>query len=164
MANKLSAFVAGVLALIILGGGAWLWYNYQKPTEMPSPDEAIVKYELQTHEYFSDAPATTKYHIKTVKDLNDFYSLYSNQLAAKTEYLEHNDLFIEVRVANSGSIKHTLDAVNFDNNTVNFEISTTSPEIGTDDMAFWYFVAVIPKEKVKNLDTSAWSIPSEIKQ
>ena len=163
MANKLSAFVAGVLVLIILGGGAWLWYNYQKPNEMPSPDEAIVKYELQTHEYFENTPETTKYHISSTKDLDDFYALYSNELAAKTEYLEHHDLFIEVRVANSGSIKYTLDAVNFNNNTVNFEISTTSPEVGTDDMAFWYFVAVVPKEKVKNLNTSEWRKPSEVK-
>ncbi len=161
---KLS-IIAAILLLLVIGGGAyWLYSNgnfsHEQNTES---SEIAIKYELQTHEYYPlDKLNHRQFHIESESDLEAFYSLFSDKLEVNPEYLKGNDIFIKVAPASSGSIKHTLKDVNFDNNTVNFIISTESPEVGTDDMAFWYFVAVIPRDKLKNIDTSDWIKPSTI--
>ena len=122
----------------------------------------IIKYELQTHEYFSDMPNVYKYYIDSENELNKFYSIYSDKLDINKEYLKNNSIFIQVEQVGSGSIQMKLSSVTFDNNTVNFIIAKDSPEIGTMDMAFWYFVAIIPNNQLKNLNLSNWNKPSEI--
>ena len=77
-------------------------------------------------------------------------------------YLENNSIFIQVEEVESGSVQMKLSSVSFDSNTINFSIDRNSPEIGTDDMAFWYFVAIIPNNKLNNLNLNNWSKPSEI--
>ena len=122
----------------------------------------IIKYELQTHEYFSGTSNVNKYFIDSEVELNKFYSIYSNKLDINKDYLKNNSIFIQVKQVSSGSIQMKLSSVTFDNNTVNFIIDTDSPEIGTMDMAFWYFVAIIPNNQLNNLDLSDWSKPSKI--
>ena len=159
--QKITAIIAVILLIVIGGCSAWLYYHYSG-LNLPKTDSKIIKYELQTHEYFENAPATTKYRIRSTVDLDAFYALYSDTLSLDASYLNANDIFIMVQPANSGSVQHQLSAVNLDHDTVNFEIKTDSPEIGTDDMAFWYFVAIIPREKLKNLNLSDWETPTNI--
>ena len=154
--HKIIATTALLLILIICGCSAWLYYDYKK-VESSAPDNQIVKYELQTHEVFSDYPDNSKYHITSPEELNRFYEKYSDVLAINIEYFKHNDIFIQVQSESSGSINHKLESVNLNNNTVNFTISTDRPEIGTDDMVFWYFVAIIPRNQIANLNLSDWS-------
>ena len=122
----------------------------------------ITMYELQTSEYFRYTPDSYKYKITNEKELEDFYSLFSNRINIDVNKLKGHTIFIETRVAGSGSIKHKLEKVTYDNNTVNFVIKTNSPQIGTCDMAFWYFVAIIPNDNIKNLKLDDWSTPSEV--
>ena len=158
ISHKITAIVAVILLLVIGGCSAWLYYNYSG-LNLPQTDNEIVKFELQTHEYFENAPTDAKYRIRSTDDLDAFYSIYSNALSLDVSYLSANDIFIMVQPASSGGIQHQLTAVNLTQDTVNFEIKTTSPEISTDDMAFWYFVAVIPRDKLKNIDASDWIKP-----
>ena len=123
----------------------------------------IIKYELQTHEYFSKKPSADKYIIDSETELNKFYSIYSDKLNIDTNYLEDNSIFIQVATEGSGSTQNKLSAVTFDNNTVNFSIDRNTAEMGTSEMAFWYFVAIIPNEQLDNLDLSSWVKPSQIK-
>jgi len=123
----------------------------------------IIKYELQTHEYFSNLPSTNKYFINSETELEKFYDIYSNKLDINMEYLKSNSMFIQVEQVGSGSIQMKLADVTFDNGTVNFIVNKSSPEIGTADMAFWYLVAIIPNNKLNDLDLSNWSKPSEIR-
>ncbi len=122
----------------------------------------IIKYELQTHEYFDKTQNTNKYFIDSEQELNNFYSIYSNMLNINKDYLNDNSIFIQVKQVESGSVKLKLSSVSFDNNTVNFIIDENLPEIGTMDMAFWYFVAIIPNEKLNNLNIDNWRKPTEV--
>lgn len=136
--------------------------NLKTTSYQDENNNEIIKYELQTHEYFSDAPNTNKYFIDSENELNKFYSIYSDELAINKDYLKNNSIFIQVEQVGSGSIQMKLSSVAFDNNTVNFIIDKNSPEIGTMDMAFWYLVAIIPNNQLNNLNLSNWSKPSEI--
>lgn len=136
--------------------------NNEKTNEK-NTNNGIIKYELKTSEYFSNKPDTNKYFIDSEAELNEFYSIYSGALNINKDYLKNNSIFIQVDEEGSGSVQNKLSSVTFDNNTVNFIIDSDSPEIGTCDMAFWYFVAIIPNEQLNNLDLSHWVKPSQIK-
>lgn len=132
-------------------------------------NEEIITYELQTNEYFENAPHIYKYKIDSIEELNTFYSLYSNKLSASSSkinidknYLKKNTIFIMVEQKNSGSIKLKLSSVTFDNNKVNFNIKRETPQIVTEDMSFWYIVALVPNTKLKNINTNDWINPSNI--
>lgn len=136
--------------------------NLKNDNQQKENTDNIIKYELQTHKYFSDVPNVYKYFIDSESELNTFYDIYSDELNINKKYLSNNSIFIQVSQVSSGSITMKLSSVTFDNNTVNFIVDTNSPEIGTDDMAFWYLVAIIPKEQLNNLNLSNWNKPSEI--
>lgn len=136
--------------------------NFKNDNQQKETNDDIIKYELQTHEYFSDVPDVYNYFIDSESELNVFYNIYSDNLNINKNYLKNNSIFIQVSQASSGSTMMKLSSVTFDNNTVNFIVDKSSPQIGTDDMAFWYLVAIIPKEQLNNLNLSDWNKPSEI--
>ncbi len=123
----------------------------------------IIKFELRTSEYFSNMPKEYKYIINSEKELEKFYEIYSGKLNIDKNYLNDNTIFIEVSGVNSGSITKKLKEITFENNTVNFIIDTEYPEVGTDDMGFWYMVGIIPNNKLTNINTDNWIKPSDIK-
>ena len=122
--------------------------------------KAIIKYELQTSEYFENKPKETKYYIDDEYELNSFYSLYSNRLNIKAEILEKYDLLIEVREVTSGSKDYKLKDVKMYDYEAEFVIKEEVIKTGTDDMAFWYFVAQIPKDRFYPSYKSEWKRPS----
>lgn len=124
--------------------------------------KSIIKYELQTSEYFPNRPIENKYYIEDEYELDKFYNLYSDILDIDVKVFEDYVLFIEVREADSGSIKYELSDVNIYRDEVEFKILDNKPEIGTDDMAFWYFVAQVPKNKVDYDYCSEWVLPSNV--
>ncbi len=136
--------------------------SFKNDNQPKQTKDDIIKYELQTHEYFSDVPNVNKYFIDSESELNKFYNIYSDELNINKDYLKNNSIFIQVSQVSSGSITMKLSSVTFDNNTVNFIVNEDSPEIGTDDMAFWYLVAIIPNAQLNNLNLSNWNKPSEI--
>ena len=128
-----------------------------------SRNENIMKYELQTHEYFSGFNHNTnKFYIDSEEELEEFYSLFSDTLNIDKTYLKDNTIFIQVKQVGSGSIKMKLEDVTFDNNTVNFSITEDIPEMGTDDMACWYLVAIIPNHKLQGIKFDEWIKPSKV--
>ncbi len=161
MRYKITIIICGVLALIVIGGLTGLYVNYHKNNTSIIYND-IIKYESQTHEYFPDAPLNKKYHINSADELDKFYSIYSNNLAIDITHLEHNDILIQVQSESSGSIQHKLEQVVIQNNKLTFQISTSTPEIATADMAFWYYVAIIPKDKLINISLTDWKAPSEV--
>lgn len=130
--------------------------------EMINNKNSIIKYELKTSEYYENNLVDNKYYVDDEYELDIFYDLYSDRLNIKPEIFEKYDLFIEVREASSGSISYELEEVKIFGDNVEFIIKENSPEVGTDDMAFWYFVAQIPKGQVRILDNSEWVKPSSI--
>lgn len=164
---NLSTIFLIISLIIIITIGCFIYKSYidKQPANNKISNENnndIIKYELQTREYFTDVPNGYKYFINSETELNKFYSIYSDQLSINKDYLKNNSIFIQVEQVGSGSIQMALSSVTFDNNTVNFIIDKNYPEIGTADMALWYFVAIIPNNKLNNLNLNNWSIPSEI--
>lgn len=133
---------------------------FDKKSVKDNLNDNIIKYELQTSEYFSDIPDKNKYFIDSVDELNNFYSIYSDVLDIDKNYLENNSIFIQVEEVSTGSVTMELSSVTFENNTVNFIVNKDYPEIGTDDMAFWYLVAIIPNDKLSGLKLDDWKKPS----
>ena len=158
----IGGIVLGVIVLVVVG---ILLFKKPKEEEKPQEEEKktleVVSYELQTHEYFENKPEENKYMINTVEELNKFYYLYSDVLNIKEKELKDYTMFVEVREESSGSVENKLKSVSI-GKKVTFVIDTKSPEVGTDDMAFWYFVAMIPNERLVDVDLSDWSIPSVI--
>lgn len=126
-------------------------------------NEEIIKFELQTSEYFSNMPKEYKYIINSEEELEKFYEIYSDKLNIDKNYLNDNTIFVEVYKVNSGSIEKKLKDITFNDNTVNFIIDTEVPEIGLENMAFWYMVGIIPNKKLTNINTDNWTKPSDIK-
>lgn len=156
--------IISLILIIIIGFFIYKLYKDKQTADskLATLNNDIIKYELQTHEYFSDMPNVNKYFINSETELNKFYSIYSDTLDINKDYLKSNSIFIQVNQVGSGSIQMNLSSITFDNNTVNFIIDKNFPEIGTMDMAFWYLVAIIPNNQLNNLNLSNWSKPSEI--
>lgn len=123
----------------------------------------IIKYEIKTHKYLYEGNIIRQYYINSLEELKSFYSLYSDKIDIDENYLDSNSIFIQTIQVDSGSISIKLEDVNFDNNKVNFIIDRNVPEIGTEDMAFWYLIAIIPNDMLKNVDISDWNKPSMTK-
>lgn len=170
--------LALIIIFIIIGRCVYKLYKYKNAADIKlsglnnevaslqnkkEVNDDIIKYELKTHEYFSNRQNIKNYYINSESELNEFYNIYSDKLNIDKEYLNNNSIFIQVDQVSSGSIQKKLSSVTFDNNTVNFIVDTDSPEIGTMDMAFWYLVAIIPNEQLNNLNLSNWVKPSKIK-
>lgn len=150
-----SIFIVLVCVLII-------YKTLNKDNSMINKNNDIIRYELKTSEYFNDIPDNDKYFIDSVDELNEFYSIYSNVLDIDSNYLKDNSIFIQVKEVGTGGAKIKLSSVTFENSTVNFNIDEDYLEISTNDMAFWYLVAIIPNEKLSNLEFDEWKRPSDI--
>lgn len=146
-----------IIILILLVSLGITVYNNLKTINLK-----IEKYEIKTYEYFNNGVETTQFYIDSIEELEIFYSLYSNELNIDKTKLQNYKIFIKVEAVSSGSIEMKLADVLLKENKLNFEIEKKEPEIGTSEMAFWYFVAMIPNQKVKELDISDWEKPSKI--
>lgn len=125
-------------------------------------NKEIIKYELRTSNYVSSVPKDIKYIIQSESELNKFYSIHSKELNIDKSHLKDNSIFIQVKQLGSGSATIKLKDVTLDNNKVNFITDINSPQTGTSDMAYWYLVAIIPNQKLININTSEWNKPSTI--
>lgn len=121
----------------------------------------ITFYELKTSEYFSGVN-NGNYYINSKEELKRFYSLYSNKISIDEDKLSSNTFFIKTIQVGSGSISISLSDVNLDNNKINFIVDKNVPEVGTDDMALWYLVAIIPNNMLNDIDISDWNKPSSL--
>ena len=88
--------------------------------------------------------------------------MYSNKISIDEDKLSSNTFFIKTIQVGSGSISISLSVVNLDNNKINFIVDKNVPEVGTDDMALWYLVAIIPNNMLNDIDISDWNKPSSL--
>lgn len=159
MSKKNFYIIISFLLVLIIGVVGY--YIISQSIRIEEKDQ-IIKYELQTHEYFESKPKISKYFIDSVDELAKFYEIYSDQVDINKDYLKDHSVFIKVQEVNSGSIDMKLSSVNFQNNKVNFIIEQTVSGVGTNDMAFWYFVAIIPNKRLEGKNLSDWVKPSKI--
>ena len=155
--SKKTKYILILILIIIVDIAAFYILIYKKNNL-----NEITKYEIKTNEYFSEDLDTGKYVISSAEELDKFYKLYSSILNINEEYLGNNSIFVQTEKVGSSSTQLKLSAVTFENNNVNFVVERKNSEIGTTDMAFWYLVAIIPNEKLTNLNLDGWKKPSEV--
>ena len=121
----------------------------------------IIKYEIQTHEY--NRNKIGKYYINSKDELDSFYKLFSKDVKIDENYLYSNIIFVQIETVGSSGIKCKLNDVKIENRNISFVYDETVPEGAmTDDMASWYMIAIIPKNKLNNIDISEWKKPSTV--
>ncbi len=152
--------ICTIISVIAIGLGMLFIDIKNNTKKIKLDDNDIIKYELQTSEYFEGTIDTKKYIIDSASELNAFYNIYSDKLNLDTNYLDNNIIFIQVEQESSGSVEKKLVDVLIYDDDIYFKIKSNEPEIGTCDMAFWYYVAIIPKDKLKNLNLNSWIKPS----
>ena len=130
------------------------------PIEDIKEEEEIKKYAIQTHEYFNELTCL-KYMIDSSDELEVFNSKFDVDLKIDDVDFENYKVFIQLEQVSSGSIDKEISDLLLDNQII-FIIKSNSEGIGTDDMAMWYYVAIIPNSKLEDINYSAWQVPSTI--
>ncbi len=154
----ISYTIMTLVAILIVGGVIYLYLTYVDPIK------GIKFYERQTHQYYdSQNYSNAHYMIDSKEEFKVFKKRYDNPIKEKMNF-DKDILFIQTIPTRSSSIKMKLKRVGIKDEKLVFRIKTKTPKIQTDDIAFWYFVAVIPKEKLKGIDLSNWQHPSKVKE
>jgi hypothetical protein len=154
----ISYTIMTLVAILIVGGVIYLYLTYVDPIK------GIKFYERQTHQYYdSQNYSNAHYMIDSKEEFKVFKKRYDNPIKEKMNF-DKDILFIQTIPTRSSSIKMKLKRVGIKDEKLVFRIKTKTPKIQTDDIAFWYFVAVIPKEKLKEIDLSDWQHPSKVKE
>ena len=130
------------------------------PIEKEEEEKEIKSYAIQTHEYFADL-TVLKYVISSKEELKVFNSKFDVDLKLDKNVLEDSKVFVELEVVSSGGIQKEVTEVLIDD-SINFLIKTDSEGAMTDDMALWYYVAVIPNSKLESINYAAWQNPKEV--
>ena len=120
----------------------------------------IKKYAIQTHEYF-DSLTCLKYMIDSKDEVEVFNSKFDVDLKLNDVDFDKYKVFIQLEQVSSGSIDKEISDLLLDNQII-FIIKSNSEGIGTDDMAMWYYVAIIPNSKLEDINYDAWQKPSII--
>ena len=136
-------------------------YNRYYFSKEKRNDSIIAKkiFERQTHQYFG-REYNKQYFIDSDDDYRAFRDIYRTDLEIDDYDLSKYSVFIKTESEGSGSTRKALNRVYVDNSKILFDISTDRALIGTDDMVYWYFVAIIDKDQLINLDLSDWKRPS----
>jgi len=154
----ISYTIMTLVAILIVGGVVYLYLTYVDPIK------GIKFYERQTHQYYdSQNYSKAHYMIDSKEEFKVFKKRYDDPIKEKMNF-DKDILFIQTIPTRSSSIKMKLKRVGIKDEKLVFRIKTKSPKNQTDDIAFWYFVAVIPKDKLKGIDLSNWQHPSKVKE
>lgn len=157
------ALIISILIFVTFIGLLIFKLNTNKDNILDSSnDSSIDFFAMQTHDGFNDTIQNTKYKITNKTELEMFYTLYNGFTLSKDYDLFKNTMFIQTQTLGSGSIKVDFKDVTIDKEII-FNISTSSPEIAvTDDMAYWYLVAIIPNTKLNGVNIEEWKSPIDV--
>ncbi len=154
----ISYSIMALVAILIIGGVVYLYSTYVDPIK------GIKFYERQTHQYYDNYNhANAHYMIDSKDEFKVFKKRYDDPIKEKINF-DKEILFIQTIPKRSSSIQMKLKRVGIKDDKLVFKIKTKTPKNQTDDIAFWYFVAVVPKEKLKGVDISDWRHPSIVKE
>ncbi len=173
MNKRLGTIFGILLCIIILVIGILLISSSIKKTNGPAPKlikkgnaEVIKDFameEIKTSKY-AEGLYDKQYIIDSNEEIHAFNNLYKDDSLNKyLNKLNKVSLFVLVKYESSGSNKIKLEGVTFENNKLDIVYEELSQEIGTDDIATWYLVVLIPNDRLEGLDLSNWEKPSTIK-
>lgn len=127
-------------------------------------DEEILIQQSQTSYYSPDTRKYNKFIIKNKEDLKAFRLIHTLSPEIKEEFFKDRTVFIIAKEERTGSVQHNFLNASIKNNKIYFNIITNKPEIGTMDMATWYFIASVPNKIAENLDIDEWLNPKEVQK
>lgn len=132
------------------------------PTESDKNKE-IITYQVTSMKDLEYEMEDAKYYINSLEELEKFYTLYEkiDELDKNKNFLDDYTAFIQVERFTSTSDTN-LNSVSVDDNKVTFNIDRKTGGVGQMVMGRYYFIAMIPNEKVSKLDISEWKLPSSI--
>ena len=120
-------------------------------------------YEKQVKQEFTNASyAYNNYKITSEKEYKIFNEMYSNPLKEKINY-KKDTLFVQTYSINASGIKMKLDKAVVKDKKLEFKIKEDAVNATPTKVVTWYFVAVIPNNKLKGVNLSNWYKPSTIK-
>ena len=116
---------------------------------------SVIKYKIYSDAYGS---IENKYLITSEEGLKEFYKYNYVNLKINKNWFKNHKVFVQIKIKDSGITDYIFKKVNI-NNKVSFYISNKSyeNEMGIDAISgSYYFVAIIPNEKLENVDLSDW--------
>ncbi len=102
-----------------------------------------------------------KLYINNVSELNTFSGYFTNDLNQYENELSDKSLFVQVVQKEPGGARIIYDGVSLDNNKLSFLYQVYEPDTGTNNMEYYYLIALIPNEDLNGIDISEWRLPSE---
>lgn len=162
MKNK-KIIIISIIMLVSLSI-IFVLYSHKKTNnkEIKTNNEEIKCYSFKTHGEFNKSLGrkNQKYKIRNKKEFETFKKLFKGFPMTYQYNLSEYTIFIQIQIEGSGSNKVNLKNVKL-NDKVMFIIDTNKPSVGTCDMAYWYLVAVIPKNKLNKINVDEWKSPND---
>lgn len=123
--------------------------------------KTIAKKEISTDNSL-DEVKNKKYKITNKEELDVFKKRYSF-LGLDKYYKKNSTIFIETRPESSVSIDLELrKVVNYDGK-LEFVVYKRSEEVILPTMNYWFLIAVVSNDELKNIDLDDWKSPIEAK-
>lgn len=120
----------------------------------------IEFYSIKTTSGFSKEFDNIGYKIVSDEELNVFSSMFKGFELSKEYDLSENTIFIELET-DSGDSVIDINDVKVDK-IVYFDIAKKSGK--TEDIAYWYLIAIIPNDMLEGVNTNSWKLPTEVKE
>ncbi len=130
------------------------------PIEKEEKEVEIKKYAIQTHEYFSNLE-DNKFVITSLEELKKFNLKFEVDLKLDKDVFKNNKVFVELEEVSSSGIKKEISDLLIDDSII-FVIKTDAEGALTEDMALWYYVAIIPNDSLSGVNYSEWLNPSDV--
>ncbi|MFA5341466.1 MAG: hypothetical protein WC332_06800 [Clostridia bacterium] len=156
--KKIITFSIFILVLILLFGCSTA--KISSYTESLKIEDLITEY-ARTNGYHNDMLYPYIKVIKNEETLLEYYKNQKNRYSMESDdensfktiildynesYFENNVLVIILIEEPSGSIRHEIESVNVNDNSIIFGIKSIVPEMGTTDMAQWHILISIPSD------------------
>ena len=123
----------------------------------------VKLYEKKVKQEFNNASyAYNTYKIDSEKEYKIFNQMYSNPLDEKINY-KKKTLFVQTHSINASGVKMKLDKVVVKEKKLEFKIDEDDTNITPTEVVTWYFVAVIPNDKLEGLNLNNWTSPSIVR-
>ena len=148
-----------IILIALIASISLVFFKINRSNQNIKDDPSIERYAIQTGSGYNEIVPVIKYRINSNDELDAFCKMYGGFKLKNNYDLTKNTIFIETDVCGSGSVKCELEKVSI-KEKVEFGIKIDNPKNGgTMDIAYWYFVAIIPNEKLQGVNIDDWVTP-----
>lgn len=161
--KKILTLIIAIITISLLAGCSTYTYINSYPVSI---DDLTVEY-IRTNGYYEDIEYPLVFVIKDKDQLESYFNekkdkynmesddegSFSSRISKyDSSFFESNILIALLIEEPSGSIKHEVNSIEEENNTITFGITREVPEIGTTDMAQWHILISMPSHSYNNQD------------